>query len=615
MITIETDEKKQFISSCPPFDTLDAGQMELALRGLRISYFRAGTSIDVTETGQGLSLLRLGSIELRDGDNNLLDRLSSGDYFGYAEMLSEKVGDYSAKVLEDCLLYQFSANCINKLRQANRTFNVFFTHKNIRPLSNSGDEYNQDYRLNQPVHSLMTGTPVCVSPDTSVLDAAHLMTEKKISSLLVTDKLELTGIVTDRDLRSRVLANNLPASEPISSIMTDKPRSIGAEQSMHEAQLMMMTANIHHLPVTDKKKPIGIVTLNDFIRAQNSEPIYLIKAINRSIDQKEIGEANKALPELVCKMIRANVRADEVGRIITTITDTVTRRLIRLYTEQNGEPPCRWAWLAFGSQARKDQILGSDQDNALMTEDNRPADADEYFQALARYVNAGLDKAGNKYCPGGIMAMNDKWRQPLSVWKKYFAKWILEPEPKALMHASIFYDLRHVAGDESLTGDLSDYVSEQAARNTIFLACMMENALHASPPLGFFKTFVLEKDGNHNPSLDLKLRGTVPIVGLTRLYALAEGIKETNTKERLLTLQRTNALSTEESQNLLDAHEFIAGLRLDNQVAAIENSAPLSNSMNPDTLSALVRHQLKDAFSAVRDSQQHARMRFGYGAI
>ena len=618
MINIETDEKKLFISNCPPFDALDNDAVELALRSLQISYLRSGTGFTQTETENGLYLLRSGSLELRDAEGGLLDRLSSGDYFGFTELLTGEPPDYTVKVLEDCLLYKFSENCFHKLRQENREFDRFFARENSRPLHNyagNTDEKSQDYRLNQPVRTLMTGSPVCTTQETRICDAARIMTEKKISSILITRDRQLLGIVTDRDLRSRVLAENLPGTESLGKIMSALPQAIHPDQSVHEAQLMMMTANIHHLPVVEAGAPVGILTLNDFIRAQNSEPIYLIQAINRAGSQQAIADANKALPDLVCKMIRSNVRADEVGRIITTITDTVTQRLIRIYFEQHDEPPCRWAWLAFGSQARKDQILGSDQDNALIIEDNHPADADDYFSGLARYVNDGLNMAGNKYCPGGIMAMNETWRQPLSVWKKYFAKWILEPEPKALMHASIFYDLRHVDGDDALTQQLTNFVSKQAKKNTIFLACMMENALHSSPPLGFFKTFVLEKDGNHNPALDLKLRGTVPIVGLARLYALAEGVTETNTRQRLLELQQRQTLSMEESGNLLDAHEFIAGLRLANQVKAIDAGNELSNSLNPDNLSALVRHQLKDAFSVVRDSQQHAKMRFGYGAI
>jgi CBS domain-containing protein len=615
MITIETDERKQFISNCPPFDVLNTSLIETALRGLQISYHRSGTLFSDSSLHRNLFLVRSGSLEVRDQAGNLIDRLSSGDYFGHVELVSDKPSQHTVKVLEDCLLYQFSENSFFKLRQESSEFDDFFTQDNAKMLHRATDSEGKDYRLNQPVSAFMTQDPLCVPPEASILDAARLMTEKKISSLLVTRDKHLLGIVTDRDLRSRVLADNVPSSESIEKIMSHTPRSIRAGQSVHEAQLMMMSANVHHLPVVDNDIPVGILTVNDLIRAQNSEPIFLIKAINRATSQQAISEAGKSLPDLVCKMIRADVRADEVGRIITTITDTITHRLVDLYIEQNGEPPCSWAWLSFGSQARKDQILGSDQDNALIIEDKPPADVDRYFSRFTQFVNEGLDKAGNKYCPGGIMAMNQKWRQPLANWKNYFSKWIFEPDPKALMHASIFYDLRHVTGDKKLTEELTAFVSGKARENTIFLARMMENALHASPPLGFFKTFVLEKDGNHNQVLDLKLRGTVPIVSLVRLYALAEGVRETNTKERLQVLQYHNTLSQGESSNLLDAHEFIAGLRLENQMHAVESGRELSNSLDPNTLSALVRHQLKDAFAVVRDSQQHARMRFGYGAL
>lgn len=213
------------------------------------------------------------------------------------------------------------------------------------------------------------------------------------------------------------------------------------------------------------------------------------------------------------------------------------------------------------------------------------------------------------------MAMNEKWRQPISVWQGYFSQWIVTPEPKALMHASIFYDIRHVCGDRSLTTALAEHVSVEASKNSIFQAAMAENALQSRPPLGFFKQFVLEKDGAHRAVLDLKHRGTVPIVALARLYCLAEGIQAVNTEDRLSALEQAKALSSEQARNLSDAHEFIASLRLENQSQQVSAGEEVSNNLDPKDLSPLVRHQLKDAFAVVAESQRLLKMRFGHGSL
>lgn len=609
---MELDDKRHFIQSIPPFSDLEESDLDQCLKHLKISFFKAGTTLERGEQQQ-VFLLRSGSIELREVSGEFFDRLSEGDSFLFPVLSG--VTPLNVQVLEDSLVYLFPQQLVNDFASHVPAFARYFGDQSDRALIAREPQGERDFRLNQSVESLMVREPLCTHQSASITQAAQSMSLARVSSILVVDGEQLVGILTDRDLRSRVLAKGVSPSAPVSEVMTEQPRCIKPNQTVYEAQMLMMTSNIHHLPVVSQGRPIGILTLNDFVRAQNSEPIYLIQAIHRADGREALSLISKQLPDLVCKMIVANVRADEIGKVITSITDAITRQLIFLAQRTFGVAPCQFAWVVFGSQARQDQMLGSDQDNGLVLE-REPSDEEaEYFRQFARFVNEGLDRAGLKFCPGGIMAMTDKWRQPLDVWKSYFIKWIREPEPKALMHASIFYDIRHVAGERSLIRSLRSLVLEEARKNTIFQACMSENALQSSPPLGFFKKFVLEKDGNHNSVLDLKHRGTVPIVAAVRLYCLAHGIESVNTMERLDELIEQQVLSVSEASNLKDAHEFIASLRLENQSHAIESGAEVNNSLNPDDLSPLVRHQLKDAFSVVAESQRLLKMRFGHGAI
>lgn len=213
------------------------------------------------------------------------------------------------------------------------------------------------------------------------------------------------------------------------------------------------------------------------------------------------------------------------------------------------------------------------------------------------------------------MACNEKWRLPLGQWIRQFDNWIMGTSPKALMHASIFFDLRPVAGQTELAYTLQEHVLGQARKNTIFQAMMSDNALLHSPPLGFFKTFVLENDGDHNNTLELKKRGTIPIVDIARNYALSAGVSAVNTTMRLRDIAQTGAMSKELANSLIDAHEFIAGIRLEAQGKEYRAGKKVDNYLNPKELSPLVRHQLKEAFHLVREAQAAMKARFGGGVL
>lgn len=257
----------------------------------------------------------------------------------------------------------------------------------------------------------------------------------------------------------------------------------------------------------------------------------------------------------------------------------------------------------------------SDQDNALLLGDEFTADTDPYFLKLAEFVNDGLNRAGMTWCPGGVMAKNPQWRLTFSVWRQRFFQWIDSPSPQALLHAGIFFDARPLYGDTHLYETLYDAVRSRARANSIFQVMMNDAAQHYSPPLGFFKQFVLERDGNHHQVLDLKRRGTAPIVGVARSYALSAGLPQTSTLARLRAASEAGILSRELSTSLIDAHEFIASLRLRAQCRKFRAKAPVDNFMNPDDLSPLVRHQLKEAFTTVRDGQAAIKARLNAGVL
>jgi CBS domain-containing protein len=252
----------------------------------------------------------------------------------------------------------------------------------------------------------------------------------------------------------------------------------------------------------------------------------------------------------------------------------------------------------------------SDQDNGLLLAKEPDAAATAYFDALTHAVCSGLNDCGYVFCPGDIMAQNPAWRMSLENWQQKFSGWVNTPEPKALMHASIFFDMRCVFGPESLFKALQNQVLANTCDNDIFLAALAGNALSESPPLGFFRQFVLERDGSEEKGIDLKHRGSVLINDIARVYALSAGINEVNTAKRIRVLIAQGILTRKDGLNLADALEFIAHMRLANQGRQYENREALSNYLRPQALSSLMRHQLRDAFKVVHDAQAALKLKF-----
>jgi len=626
----EANDVQAFLVQHPPFNRLTEAQLEYASANIFVAFSKSGNEISLDNSPEnankiGMIIVRSGSLEIKTASGELVDRLSSGDY-----ALSDVINRKDKKplriiVLEDCLYYELTDYALWSLSASSGEIASLLENvSEDDELSGSkglnaekeliAEQFVNDSYLGQQVSEVMSASIISASPKATIREAAELMKLYRISALLIQHNERLVGILTDRDLRSRVLAKGVADDVVVEKVMTKSPRCIDADSHLYDAHLKMLSEGVHHLPVTHASKTVGILTLSDILRANNAEPLSLIRAINRADSVHELCSASKNLPGLVVKLVERDARAIDIGKIITSFSDGITKRLLRLAERKFGSPPCDYAWLAFGSQARQEQVLGSDQDNGLLLPDDVDID-DSYFKNLAEFVNDGLDRCGMPYCPGDIMAKNDKWRQPLKIWKKYFTRWIEEPSPKAVMHSSIFFDMRHIAGSAELTQQLRQYVLEKAKSNTIFLAMMCDNALVHSPPLGFFKTFVLESDGDHNHTLNLKLRGTIPVVDIARNYALSASLKPLNTIERLQAMQASGVMSKEMAFSLIDAHEFIAGIRLDAQGKQYRANIQVDNYLDPKELSTLVRHQLKDAFNVVREAQAAMRARFGGGVI
>lgn len=605
---VELLEIRDFVASHHPFDTLPVDVIDNITPALTIRYLRRGREFPPKdETDKVLYLIRRGAVSLFDVKGRLLSKLGESDFYSAdCALHDEKI--VSGEATEDTLTYLVPCEVIASLSKHYPEFARFFEPETAdrlkQALSRISLNPSGSSLTNLKIIDLIKREPICIDSGKTVLDAAQKMTKDRVSSLLVTTNEKLAGILTDRDIRSRIVAADKPHDTLIRDVMTTGIHSIESQVSAFDALMMMTQESIHHLPVIDNDDLLGMLSVTDLIRQESSNAVYLAGMVRKSKTMDDLIEASMKLPELQLHLVNAGGTSQHIGHAVTTVTDAFTKRLLAMAEEKLGPPPVPYAWICAGSQARFEQSAHSDQDNGLIIDDSMQPGDDDYFREMAMFVNTALDKCGYVVCPGDVMASNPKWRQTKKVWTDYFHSWIWQPEPMALMLSSIFFDMRVVHGDESLFADIKNKIVEDSQKNKIFLAFMASNALKHRPPLGFFRDFVLINDGEHNNVLDLKHNGIVPIIDIARLCALAQGVAPVNTIARLKQCSGTPSMSAGAAADLIDAYEFIGTLRVQHQAEQIRHGQKPDNYVSPQKLSKLEREHLKEAFRVISRMQE-----------
>lgn len=612
---IELVEIRDFLAEHPPFSLLSAATLDALPQLLAVRYLRRGSAFPPAQEKQAcLYLIRQGAIELRTADGALIDKLGEGDIFD---------GDCpgatyqnTGTAIEDTLLYLLPCATLQALRREHTRLDERFARSVADRLRHGRRDLGGETReraslMTQTVSDFLTRAPLCSAPALSIREAARLMSEARVSALLIVESGRLCGILTDRDLRTRCLAQGLSPEAPLAGIMSTEVLSIGPESAAFEALLLMTRKGIDHLPVVDATGVRGLISSSDLLHWQSSNALYLAQLIDRAQSVAALVTASAELPELQLQLHASGATPGQVGQAISSINDAISGRLIELAQRELGPAPVAFAWLACGSQGRHEQTVHTDQDNALIFDDTfDSALHGDYFAELAQRVNDGLNACGYLYCPGKVMASNPAWRLAQRDWIATFRGWIAHADPMAAMLAANFLDLRYVSGDAALLTPVHAAVKEACATHEAFLARMVANTLGNRPPLGFFRNFTLIADGEHSDTLDIKRGGLIPVVDIARIHALANGRSEIGTIARLRACAGTPVLSAEGASELEEAFAYFGSLRLRHQAEQIRHGSAPDNYLSPETLSALERSHLKAGFAVVDRLQKVLAQRY-----
>ena len=617
MSATATPDVLRFLLEHPPFDALEPADVQRLAAAAEVEPTAAGATIfsQGAEPVAHLRVIRSGAVEIV-ADGRVLDLLGEGELFGHSSMLSGLPPGFEARATEDTVCYRFPAGVAEG--SLSRPAGLRFVARSLlEPWAAETGDAAPEPMLEaalQPVGSLLRGEPVICAPETPIREAARRMNSAGATSAVVELGDRRLGIMTDRDLRSHVIAGGLTGDEPVSVAMTAPAYTTGPDRLGGDALLDMLDRGIRHLPVVSPTGEIlGVLEEMDLAAAQTRSSFFLRRRIARAQTLNELVEASGELRPAVLLMHDAGNAPTSVAAVYSVVVDALTRRLLELAVADQGDPGVEFAWLALGSQARREALPSSDVDSAIVwfgshaDEEIRPR-----LHAIATTVVEGLEACGLNADTHGATASDPLFVRSLESWQRVVRSWIEDPtQEKALILTSVLVDSRPVWGVHTGTPVADTF--RLAPSNPALLRLLARFALSHRPPTGFFRGLVVDSSGEHRGQLDLKQGGVIPIIDLARWAGMAAGVTSASTTERLRAAAGAGILSEGDARTLEDAFVLITALRVEHQVGQLRAGRPPDDHVDPARLSSLTRSHLKEAFRAVASIQRRVGSHLSFG--
>lgn len=589
-----------YLWATAPFRDLPPALFDEVARSVDVAFHPAGTWL--ARAGQRplehLHVIRKGAVRL-ERDGQTIQVLEEGETFGYTSLLARKA-TIDVLVEEDLVAYRIPAAVFRRLL-GDAAFAGHFAEGLSERLKASLAQspvatFPPDLSLD--VRQVLREPAVWVEAGATAGEAARRMRDARVTSVLV--RGDPMAIVTDRDLRNRVLAEGLGPGADVASVATRSPRVVAAGTPIHEAWAMLLEAGVHHLPVVADGEIVGVLTATDLLRCSAQGPMAVLRRVERLSTRERLPGYGKTVAEMASALLGGGLDATLIAGFVARLNDALLERIVRMAEAELGPAPVPWAWLALGSEGRKEQTLLTDQDNALVFADGGEGQR-AWFDAFTARIAADLRAAGFPECPGGYMAT--RWMGPLSDWTRRFSSWIESPSPEALLQAGIFFDFRRVAGTLE-TAPLQAVLASAPAR-PLFLRFLARAALDFHPP----PALVLRLKGDAG-RVDLKAHGIAPVVFLARCYGLELGGAARSTLERIEAAAAAGNLSSEVHANVADAYRFLLALRLRLQLRSVAEGRSVGEAVALADVSPVERSRLKDALRAVRGFQEAGALHF-----
>ena len=631
----------EFLKRFPPFSFLEKADLLLVASHVEIHYLEKGEIL--FRQGEAARphffVLKEGLIHLMSSSpkgNEVKEICDEGDVFGVLALLGKRPYVLSSHVAENSLIYAIPVEIFEKILLDNSRVSLFFAagfasgQVVFRQDLSQGQKARSAFKPANTDHSLLifsdqtevkfTNTVLQCSPKTSISQAAKKMAEAQVSSIiLVGDQSQPIGILTDKDLRTRVLAAGISPELPVEAVMTSPVITKKKLDGFSNLYLTMIRNRLHHLILTedgtDQSPVCGLISDHDIFLSMGNSPAILIHAMINTLEISELRKIRDRAEQMLRYYLENEVSMDFISSVMTEINDTLISQGIKI-AKQELHPSFpemenyQFCFLSLGSEGREEQLLRTDLDNAILYEDlpkETEAQGKEYFLQLGARVTEILFACGFAPCPGKIMANNPEWVLPLSLWKANFSEWVLHPTQEALLRVSIFFDYRAVGHGKSLAEKLTEHIYQEIRKKKIFLNFLAQNSLSNPTPLGFFRDFVVEKSGEHKDQFDIKSRAMMPLTDLARLLVLShEVVGINNTFKRFEKLAELEPNNQELFTQAGTAYEILMRMR------ALEGLREGNSGryIHSQSLGKLQRQLLKNTFSPISELQEIVRIRF-----
>lgn len=622
-----------FLKNFPPFSSLSYSNLLSISKNCTVLYLEKNQILfkinDATHSF--FYVVASGAVGLAitsDAEELLIDKCDEGDILGLRPFFAKDNYLMTAKAREETILYAIPIAIFKPFVSENSEVLSFLLESFA---SNTRNPYDKNHKgklisenvlyssdaaevtYYQPIK--YTANPVTASPNDIVRFVAQTMASSKIGSMLIHQNRKPIGIVTDKDLRSKIATGLFCIEVSIDQIMSAPVITVPDNLSIAEAQIIMLKNNVSHLCVTKDgtlmSEIIGIITEHDIVVAQANNPSVLLKQCKRAQTTADLKEVRNQLTDLIQHSLDKNAPIKYISSIVGEINIAITTKAIALAIEKIGTPPpAQFAWINIGSQGRKEQLLLTDQDNALIFEDVSEeihAFVKHYFIDLAILVNQTLNEVGYNYCPAAMMASNPKWCKSVIEWKNEFEGWISDPSEKGILWCTIFFDYDFVYGNVTLVHEITKAIQKATQDNQLFFAYLGADALKNPAPLGFFRQFLVENDGAHKDTFDVKGRALLPLIDAARILSLSKGIINTTN-----TISRYSKLADLEPQN---AAIYTACAVAFAELLKFRTEEGLKNKsdgryLNLSELSKLDKVKLKNDFQPIHEIQEVLKNRF-----
>ncbi len=618
-----------FLRQYPPFRQMEAAHLMYLIEHCVLRFYAKDDPIIQPEDGpiEHFYIVKQGSVVgVRDDKSaqpSQTFEISQGECFPISALLAERPTRTVHLAASDTFCLQLNKTAFVYLLNHCEVFRDFCVrgisglldhaiHKiRQQAAATVGTQHTLDTRLGD----LLLREPVTAVKELPLYQAVRLMDQQQVGSLpIVNEQGYPIGIFTLRDLRAVIASPNTDLNQPLAAVMTQQPHYLSSQHTAFDATLAMAEHHIAHICVVDNQRLVGMVSERDLFALQRMDLVHLARALRHAPTVAKLVQLREDVKQLVERMIAQGASPEQLTHLITLLNDHTVSRVIELVLATQAVNVPAFTWMVFGSEARQEQTLYTDQDNGILFTADTPEEAEHKRQQLlpvAEAINKALDECGFAWCVGNIMASNPELCLSEAEWRQRFAGLVRESTPDNLLYSTIYFDFRGIWGPTEAVARLRAGLLQQTQHIPAFQRALALNALQHKPPLGgWFKDFSLVKKGEHKNTLDLKTEGLTPFVDGMRVLALSHGVSAVNTLERLRALLAKGVIDKLDGEAYAEAYHFIQLLRMQGHHQQMRAGVPFSNRIAPHTLNHLDRRILRESLRQAQRLQASLSFRY-----